>query len=887
MAQRPDRPDARAAWRYQLHGVRETGEELGRGSYAAVVAVDYKGIRCAAKKIYSILSQRGGDRYVTRFEEECRLLGALRHPHIVQFLGIYFDPATDLPVLVMEFLPTTLAQCIGRYGRLSTEICYAILRDVALGLRFLHEQRPRVVHRDLSANNVLLTGDMAAKISDLGVAKIIQINPAEMSHMTQTPGTQSYMAPETLRPNPRYDIEVDVFSFGVMLVHVLSGQWPMPTEATQVDHHNPARVIGLTEVERRAEYLNVISYDEEGHPLMPLIERCLSNSPNLRPNASELVDAMSDAATQQPLTFSNRVEMMHRINSIQREKETLQTRVLELERQMERTEVVQRELRERTQRQEMTLTVELEQLSLQVDNVEAEKTHIITTSTAREELHHTEMQAKDRQHQEELMEQQQHMEIKERQYQEDLAAKERQYQDDLAAKERQYQEDLAAKGRQYQEDLTAKELLYQEELERQTEQSEVVQREQIQLRERSQRRELTLTVELEQLRLQVDNVEAEKTHIITTSTAREELHHIEMQAKDRQNQEELMEQQQQMEFKERQYQEGLATKERQYQENLAVKELQHQEELERQTEQSEVVQREQIQLRERSQRRELTLTVELEQLRLQVDNVEAEKTHIITTSTAREELHHIEMQAKDRQNQEELMEQQQQMEFKERQYQEGLATKERQYQENLAVKELQYQEELERQTEQSEVVQRELVQLRERTQRREMALTVELEQLRLQVDNLEAEKTHIITTSTAREELHHTEMQAKDRQHQEDIAAKQRQYQEDLAANERQYQTELSEKQKQQEREFEKGLKRRDDQLQVKTTELSSQATLITQQRSTIDGFHSQLQKVRHHLMSGTQVSLIVVSNHVPYGEILRILLTSERLYAFCLSMIL
>ena len=548
-------PDARVALQ---RGVRETGEELGRGSYAAVVEVDYKGMRCAAKKIYSILSQRGeGDRHATRFEEECRLLGALRHPHIVQFLGIYFDPATDLPVLVMEFIPTTLAQCIERYGRLSTEICYAILRDVTLGLRFLHEQRPRVVHRDLSANNVLLTGDMAAKISDLGVAKILQINPAEMSHMTQTPGTQSYMAPETLRPNPRYDIEVDVFSFGVMLVHVLSGQWPMLTEATQVDPQNPARVIGLSEVERRAEYLNVIgrpSNYEEGHPLMPLIERCLSNSPNLRPNASELVDAMSDAATQQPLTFSNRVEMMQRINSIQREKETLQTQVLELERQMERTEAVQRELRERTQRQEMALTVELEQLRLQVDNLEAEKTHIITTSSAREELQHTEMQAKDRQHQEELMEQQQRMEIKKRQYQEHLAAKERQYQEDLATKERQ----LADKERQYQEDL----------------------------------------------------------------------------------------------------------------------------------------------------------------------------------------------------------------------------------------------------------------------------------------------------------------------------AAKQRQYQEDLAANERQYQTELSEKQKQQEREFEEGLKRRDGQLQVKTTELSSQTTLISQQRSTIDGLHSQLQKVRQHLMSGTQVSLIVVSNHV--RDITYIHLTSE-----------
>ena len=329
-----------------------------------------------------------------------------------------------------------------------------ILRDVALGLRYLHEQCPHIVHRDLSANNVLLTGDMAAKISDFGVAKLLQINPAEMSHMTQTPGTQSYMAPETLRPNPRYDIEVDVFSFGVMLVHVLSGQWPMPTEATQVDPQNPAHVIGLSEVERRAEYLNVIgrpSNDEECHPLMPLIERCLSNSPNLRPNASELVDAMSDAATEEPLTFSNRVDMMQRINSIQREKETLQTRVLELERQMERTEVVQGELRERTQRQEMALTVEVEQLRLQVDNLEVEKTHIITTSTAREELQHTEMQARDRKQQEELMKQQQRME---RQYQEGLAAKEMQYQTELSEKqkqqEREFEEGLKKRDDQLQ-----------------------------------------------------------------------------------------------------------------------------------------------------------------------------------------------------------------------------------------------------------------------------------------------------------------------------------------------------------------------------------------------------------------------------------------------------
>ena len=74
IAQRPGQSDVRAALqRYQLHGVRETGEELGRGSYATVVEVDYKGMRCAAKKIYSFLSRRGeGDRLVARFRSILR-----------------------------------------------------------------------------------------------------------------------------------------------------------------------------------------------------------------------------------------------------------------------------------------------------------------------------------------------------------------------------------------------------------------------------------------------------------------------------------------------------------------------------------------------------------------------------------------------------------------------------------------------------------------------------------------------------------------------------------------------------------------------------------------------------------------------------------------------
>ena len=204
-----ERNARRSLEQYRLRTARETGLEFGRGSYAAVVQVYYKGLRCAGKKIHRVLYEGQVDNLVRRFEEECRLLSQLRHPHVVQFIGIYFEVDTNAPVLVMEFLPTTLTQCLDRYGVMPEEINYSILEDVAVGLRYLHDRELNpIVHRDLSANNVLLTADMKAKISDLGVAKILDGNARIMSTMTKIPGTQCYMPPEVMVARPQYDIKV-------------------------------------------------------------------------------------------------------------------------------------------------------------------------------------------------------------------------------------------------------------------------------------------------------------------------------------------------------------------------------------------------------------------------------------------------------------------------------------------------------------------------------------------------------------------------------------------------------------------------------------------------------------------------------------------------------
>ena len=305
---------------YKLTGVKVTDRELGHGSYATVLELEYMGLKCAGKKIHQLLLRQGDASYqVRRFEEECRLLSQVRHPNIVQFLGVCFQQRVRAPILVMEFLPTNLTSCIEKYSILPKEISYSILHDVALGLCYLHSQAPAIIHRDLSSNNVLLTPNMTAKISDLGVARILNLTPLQVSHMTQTPGTPAYMPPEVMIANPKYDTSVDEFSYGIMMIHMFSGRWPEP-QVGQVRAESGGRMIPVSEAERREVFLRAIGND---HPLMDLTLRCIHNHPKSRAHASKIVERLAEMVLQFPASFANRLEMLRRIEADGEEKRAL------------------------------------------------------------------------------------------------------------------------------------------------------------------------------------------------------------------------------------------------------------------------------------------------------------------------------------------------------------------------------------------------------------------------------------------------------------------------------------------------------------------------------------------------------------------------------------
>ena len=143
--------------------------------------------------------------------------------------------------------------------------------------------------------------------------------------MTETPGTQAYMPPEVMVANPHYDVGVDEFSFGALMIHVFTAEWPAPKLGqTRVDPSNPHTLIPITEVERRENLFCKIGPD---HPLADLIRRCLSNNPSLRPHTPEIVQRLNDLAFHYPPSFKNRVEMLHRISMNEIEKRRLQQEV--------------------------------------------------------------------------------------------------------------------------------------------------------------------------------------------------------------------------------------------------------------------------------------------------------------------------------------------------------------------------------------------------------------------------------------------------------------------------------------------------------------------------------------------------------------------------------
>ena len=305
MAQQPQ-----YEFRYQIVELLKT-EELGVGSYGAVCKAMCDDLPCAAKVLHRTLFQftaPGNTSVMRKFEQECRLLSAIKHPHIVQYLGTYQDPESKLPVLLMELMDESLTRFLKR-SRLPlpyhTEV--NLCHDITLALSYLHSNG--IIHRDLSSNNVLLIAGSRAKVTDFGMVKLYDVNrsTAHLTPLTLCPGTMAYMSPEALRDRPVYTDKLDSFSLGVLCVQIMTRQFPDPGDRFNIIEINDPRApsgrvqVEIPEIERRKSHIDLI---DPAHPLLPLALDCLKDRDRERPSCHKLCDHMSTLKTSAKYTES-------------------------------------------------------------------------------------------------------------------------------------------------------------------------------------------------------------------------------------------------------------------------------------------------------------------------------------------------------------------------------------------------------------------------------------------------------------------------------------------------------------------------------------------------------------------------------------------------------
>ena len=247
-------------WAISRDEVLLSNNVLGTGGWGYVTEATYRGCTVAAKCLHeAIVSPHNQE----LFAKEMKISARCRHRNLVEFIGAVPDhPA----IIIIELMDCTLRAALSN-RRATPDHIHPITMDVAQGLLYLHSIQPHpLIHRDISAPNVLLKAvrnGWIAKLSDLG--------SAQFAHLAQTlgPGYIIYAAPEVQHRDTAHQqtVKVDVYSFGVLLIEILTRE--MPTGSIEA---------------------LVRSVQSRWPHFVPLITSCTATDPNRRPSMRQVID---------------------------------------------------------------------------------------------------------------------------------------------------------------------------------------------------------------------------------------------------------------------------------------------------------------------------------------------------------------------------------------------------------------------------------------------------------------------------------------------------------------------------------------------------------------------------------------------------------------------
>ncbi|CAN6452111.1 unnamed protein product [Victoria cruziana] len=194
--------------------------KLGENDFGSVYMGKLTNCEIAARRL-----KNGFGQGIDQLRNELELLAKLAHRNLVRVLGYCIEGGES--ILVYEYMPNgSLKDHLfdpEKVEQITWTTRTKLIFGIARGLLYLHEEsRLKIIHRDLKASNILLDKEMNPKISDFGVAKLIELDQSR-GDMSRIAGTFGYIAPECLLQG-QFSVKSDIFSFGVLLLEILSGR---------------------------------------------------------------------------------------------------------------------------------------------------------------------------------------------------------------------------------------------------------------------------------------------------------------------------------------------------------------------------------------------------------------------------------------------------------------------------------------------------------------------------------------------------------------------------------------------------------------------------------------------------------------------------------------